>query len=101
MPRTLVPRIPAHVTLRALREARELSVADFAAILAGHHGIKVVPDYISAIELGHEMPGRDLLFAWADELGIDPRAIRLAAQIRKTVADADEYDAAKASAKAA
>ena len=82
-----MPRIPAHVTLRALRQSRGLTSPALAKKLA-ERGVTVDPDHILAVELGHRSAGYELRVAWADELGVDPRDIHMAAELRKIVAAA-------------
>ena len=88
-----MPRIPAHVTLRALRESRGLTSPALAERLKDR-GVKVDPDHILAVELGHSGAGPALRAAWADELRINPRDIHMAAELREIIAaaDADEND---------
>ena len=86
-----MPRIPAHVTLRALRESRGLTSPALAERLKDR-GVKVDPDHILAVELGHSGAGAALRAAWADELRINPRDIHMAAELREIVAAADEGD---------
>ena len=90
-------RIPAHVTLRALRTSRGLNSVVFAARLKDR-GVKVDPDHILAVELGHRRAGLELRVAWADELGISPSDIHFEAELRDllTLADADSDDDEKA-----
>jgi transcriptional regulator with XRE-family HTH domain len=83
-----MPVIPAHVTLRTLRVARGLTSVALAEKLADR-GVKVDPDHILAVELGHRTPGTALRTAWADELGISVRDIRTAAELREIIAAAD------------
>jgi hypothetical protein len=84
-----MPRIPAHVTLRALRESRGLTSPALAERLK-ERGVTVDPDHILAVELGHSGAGAALRAAWADELRINPRDIHMAAELREIVAAADE-----------
>ena len=60
------------------------------------HGVKVDPDHILAVELGHRGAGYDLRVAWADELGIRPGDIHFEADLREliTLADKDREVAA-------
>jgi hypothetical protein len=55
-------------------------------------GVKVDPDHILAVELGHSGAGAALRAAWADELRINPRDIHMAAELREIVAAADDGD---------
>lgn len=80
--------IPAHVTLRALRVSRGLTSPALAEKLADR-GVKVDPDHILSVELGHKTAGPALRTAWADELGITARDIHMAAELREIVAAAD------------
>lgn len=101
MPRIPAPRIPAHVTLRALRESRGLTSPMLAERLADR-GVKVAPDHIIAVELGQSGAGTALRAAWADELRINPRDIHLAADLRDIITTADaEFAAAQGGAQAA
>lgn len=81
--------IPAHVTLRALRDSRGLTSTALAARLK-ERGVKVDPDHILAVELGHRRAGNALRVAWADELGISPRDIHFEAELREILAATDE-----------
>jgi hypothetical protein len=92
-----MPRIAAHVTLRALRESRGLSSPALAERLKDR-GVKVDPDHILAVELGHSGAGTALRAAWADELRINPRDIHFAAELREIIAAADEDSNGKAAA---
>ena len=83
-----MPRIQAHVTLRALRESRGLTSPALAARLK-ERGVTVDPDHILAVELGHRRAGNELRVAWADELGVNSRDIHMAAELREIVAAAD------------
>lgn len=83
-----MPRIPAHVTLRALRESRGLTSPMLAEKLKDR-GVTVDPDHILAVELGHSGAGAALRAAWADELRINPRDIHMASELRAIVAAAD------------
>jgi hypothetical protein len=81
-------RIPAHVTLRALRQARGLTAGQLADLLR-ERGVTVDQDHIYSVELGHKRAGNPLRVAWAAELGVNPRDIAFADEIRDLVADAD------------
>lgn len=81
-------RIPAHITLRSLRQARGLSSTALAERLADR-GVTVDPDHILAVELGHKNAGNPLRVAWADELGVNPRDIRFADEMRDLIAEVD------------
>jgi hypothetical protein len=86
-----MPRIQAHVTLRALRESRGLTSPALAERLKDR-GVKVDPDHILAVELGHRRAGNELRVAWADELGINSRDIHMASELREIVAAAGERE---------
>lgn len=88
MPRIPAPRIPAHVTLRALRESRGYTARMLADKLEDR-GVKVDPNHIIAVELGQSGPGTALRAAWADELRINPRDIHTGTELREIIADAD------------
>jgi transcriptional regulator with XRE-family HTH domain len=92
-----MPLIPAHVTLRALRESRGLTSPKLADKLK-ERGVKVDPDHILAVELGHRRAGNELRVAWADELGINPRDIHMASELREIVAASAEDDSSEAAA---
>jgi transcriptional regulator with XRE-family HTH domain len=81
-------RIPAHVTLRSLRQARGLTSAALAGRLH-ERGVDVDPDHIIAVELGHRNAGNPLRVAWAEELGVNPTDIRFAPELRDLIAAAD------------
>ena len=87
-----MPRIPAHVTLRALRDSRGLTSTALAARLK-ERGVKVDPDHILAVELGHSGAGPALRAAWADELRINPRDIHFATELREIITAADQDSA--------
>jgi hypothetical protein len=80
--------IPAHVTLRSLRKSRGLDSPTLARLLADR-GVKVDPDHLLAVELGHRNAGTALRTAWAEEMGISPSDIHMAAELREIVAAAD------------
>lgn len=90
-------RIPALVTLRALRQARGLTAVALADLLRDR-GVQVDPDHIYSVELGHKNPGLAVRKAWADELGISPRDIVIAPEVRELVASADGDDSAEGTA---
>jgi transcriptional regulator with XRE-family HTH domain len=85
-------RIPPQVTLRAIREAHGLTSVTLAAKIA-ERGVKVDPDSLLSVELGHKRASNALLVAWAGVLQINPRDIRQAAELRELVGEA-ENDAA-------
>ena len=89
--------IPAHVTLRALRDMRGLTSTSLAARLK-ERGVKVDPDHILAVELGHRRAGNALRVAWADELGISPRDIHFEAELREMVTAASAEGGSEAAA---
>jgi transcriptional regulator with XRE-family HTH domain len=80
--------IPAHVTLRSLREARGLTAADLAARLL-ERGVSVATQHIYDVEVGRKNPGFDLRVAWADELGVGVRDFRTGGELRELVEAAD------------
>jgi transcriptional regulator with XRE-family HTH domain len=86
-------RIAAHVTLRSLREARGLTAIQLAERLR-ERGVKIDHNHIYSVELGFKRAGNPLRVAWAAELGVNPRDIAFAAEIREMVAAADADDAA-------
>ena len=81
--------IPAHVPLRVLRTQRGLTGKALAGILADNYGVTVTPEQIFAVELGHNTAGLALRAAWAEEMGIRPGDIRMAAELREIIAAAD------------
>lgn len=85
-------RIQPHVTLRALREADGLTSPMLAEKIR-ERGVKVDPDHILSVELGHKRASNALLAAWAGVLRINHRDIKQAAEIREMVT-ADENGAA-------
>lgn len=89
--------IAAHVTLRALRTSRGLTSVTLAEKLL-ERGVKVDPDHLLAVELGHRSAGYDLRVAWAEELDIRPGDIHFEADLREliTLADKDREDKAAA-----
>jgi transcriptional regulator with XRE-family HTH domain len=87
--------IPAHVTLRALRESRGLTARALGERLEDR-GVKVSTDHIIAVELGQSGAGTALRAAWADELRVNPRDIHMAAELREIVAAADAESDAEA-----
>lgn len=86
--------IPAHVPLRALRVQRGLTSTALAELLADR-GVKVDPDHILAVELGHKPAGIALRTAWAEEFSLVPGDIHMAAQLREIIAAADDPPAEK------
>jgi|GEM_PF-3065664 len=85
--------IPAHVTLRALRTSRGLTSVTLAEKIR-ERGVRVDPDHILAVELGHRRAGLELRVAWADELGISPSDIHFETELRDliTLADGEDSD---------
>ena len=92
-------RIPAQVTLRSIRQLRGLTCTSLAERLA-ERGVKVDRNHILNVELGHKRGSNALLVAWADELGINPRDVRQATELRELIAevDADSEDGKKVAA---
>jgi len=90
-----MPRIPAHVTLRALRESRGLTSPKLSEKLK-ERGVTVDPDHILAVELGHRRAGLELRIAWADELGIKPGDIHMEGELRELITLADEASGSRA-----
>jgi hypothetical protein len=86
-----ITTIPAHTTLRAIRVARGLTSPMLAAKIA-EQGIKVDPDHLLSVELGHKRASNSLLVAWASVLQINHRDIHMAAELREIVAAADAGD---------
>ena len=82
------PLIPAHVTLRGLREAQGLTAADLAARLA-ERGVTVGTDHIYDVEVGRKGLSFELRLAWAEALGFAGRDVRTGAELRELVAAAD------------
>ena len=89
--------IQAHVTLRALRTSRGLTSVTLAERLK-ERGVRVDPDHILAVELGHRRAGLELRVAWADELGISPSDIHFETELRDLLALADADSEEKAAA---
>ena len=89
--------IQAHVTLRALRTSRGLTSVTLAERLK-ERGVKVDPDHILAVELGHRRAGLELRVAWADELGISPSDIHFETELRDLISLADEARSSKKAA---
>ena len=89
MQRTPERRIPPQVTLRAIREAHGLTSPMLAAKIA-ERGVKVDPDHLLSVELGHKRASNSLIVAWANVLQINPRDIRQAAELRELVSPEDE-----------
>jgi len=90
-------RIPPQVTLRAIREAHGLTSPMLAAKIA-ERGVKVDPDSLLSVELGHKRASNSLLVAWANVLQINPRDIRQAAELVELVTGGDEAAEATAAA---
>ena len=82
--------IPAHVPLRVLRQLRGLTGKALAELLADNYGVRVTPEQIFAVELGHNTAGLALRNAWAEEMGIKPGDIHMGAELREIIAAADE-----------
>lgn len=91
-----VPLIPAHVTLRGLREAQGLTAAGLASRLA-ERGITVGTDHIYDVEVGRKGLSFELRLAWAEALGFGARDVRTGAELRELVAAADAEVTAQAS----
>jgi len=88
-------RIPPQVTLRALREMRGLTSPMLAAAIA-ERGVKVDPDSLLSVELGHKRASNRLLVAWANVLQVNPRDIRQAAELLELIGEGDEPPAREA-----
>lgn len=84
-----MPLIQPHVTLRAIREMHGLTSPMLAERIR-ERGVKVDPDYLLQVELGHKRASNSLLVAWANVLRINHRDIRQAAELREHIAEADE-----------
>lgn len=82
------PLIPAHVTLRALREARGLTAGQLAERLA-ERGVTVGTDHIYDVEVGRKGLSFELRLAWAEVLGFDVHGVRTGAELRELVTAAD------------
>ena len=82
-------KIPAHVPLRVLRQLRGLTSPALAQLLLDNYGVKVDPDHLLAVELGHRSAALELRSAWAEEMGIKAGDIHLAAELREIIAAAD------------
>lgn len=63
------------VTLRSLREAHGLDSRQLAERIT-EQGVKVHPDALLNVELGHKRGSTRLMAAWARALGIKPIDIR-------------------------
>ena len=92
-----MPVIAAHVTLRSLRTSRGLTSPALAERIA-ERGVKVDPDHILAVELGHRSAGYELRVAWAEELGIKPGDIHFEGDLRELITLADKDREAKKAA---
>lgn len=77
--------IPPQVSLRVFREARGLTLADLAALIA-EQGHNVTPDALSNIEIGRKPASEALMLAWSRALGIKRIHIRQAAELREWLA---------------
>jgi hypothetical protein len=82
--------IPAHVPLRVLRQLRGLTGKALAELLADNYGVRVTPEQIFAVELGHNTAGLALRNAWAEEMGIKPGDIHMGPELRDIIAAADD-----------
>jgi len=67
-------QIGPQVRIRALRQARGLSIPQLVALIRAF-SVDVHKDAISNIELGHRRASSDLLSAWARALGLDPQDV--------------------------
>ena len=72
--------IPPQVSLRALREAKGLTLVQLAELIA-EQGVEVHPDALSNVELGYKPASQTLILAWAKALGIKPIHIRQAPEL--------------------
>jgi transcriptional regulator with XRE-family HTH domain len=80
------------VTLRALREAHELTGDQLAERIA-EQGVTVDADHIYNVELGRKRGSRRLMGAWARALGLTGQLdIFQADAIRALAGDGDETD---------
>lgn len=87
-------RLPPMVTLRALREAHELTAEQLAERI-DEQGVKVDPDHIYNVEVGRKRASTRLMGAWARALrlkaGID---VYQAHDLRNLVNDSDSRKSA-------
>lgn len=74
-------RIPPMVTLRALREAHELTGDQLADRIA-EQGVDVDTDHIYNVELGRKKASARLRAAWARALRLQPVDVYLAEDLR-------------------
>lgn len=73
---------PAMVSLRSLREAKGLDSRQLAELIR-KEGVRVHPDHLLNVELGHKRASAPLLAAWARALGIRPTEIHQAKEIEQ------------------
>lgn len=71
------------VPLRVLRQAYGLSAPQLAERLMDEEGVKVDPDSILNIELGHKRASRTLLAAWARVLRITSLDVHQPEELRE------------------
>ena len=76
------------VPIRVLRQAYGLSAPQLAARLRDEEGVKVDPDSILNIELGHKRASQPLLAAWARVLRITSLDVHQPEELRERLDDA-------------
>jgi transcriptional regulator with XRE-family HTH domain len=65
-------RTPPLVPIRAVRQAYGLSARELADRILDEEGVRVAPDSLLNIELGHKTCSARLLQAWARALRLSP-----------------------------
>lgn len=77
--------IPPQVSLRALREARGLTLGQLAELIT-EQGHEVTADGLNNVELGRRQGSESLMLAWSRALGIKRIHVRQAAELREWLA---------------
>lgn len=73
--------IPPQVSLRALREAQGLTLAELADLIR-EQGVEISTDGLNNAELGHRGASEKLMLAWASALNVKRMHIRSSQQLR-------------------
>jgi hypothetical protein len=86
-------RIPPQVSLRGVRLSQGLTAKMLAEQIA-ERGVTVDHRSIFNVEAGNTGASNELLVAWAEVLKLNPRDVRVDADMRELVAEVDAEDAA-------
>ena len=82
--------IPPLVTIREVRRAYGLSARELAERILEEEGVKVAPDSLLNIELGHKTGSLKLMAAWARALRLNPLDVHRPTDLRQRLASAEK-----------